>query len=173
MNKYIIIGCPRSGTGYASKFFNIGHEKLNKNGIASWCLVNTPPLYGPSLEGVKIKLPETPIFHQIRNPIDTISSFLSISNKAWKYFYNVLDLNHLNSKIKNGMNIYYQWNLMAKEISEFTYKLEQIEQTFPEIKPYINKKTNTRKHKSYTERDFLNTDEKLWSKIQDLYQSID
>jgi len=173
MNKYIIIGCPRSGTGFASKFFNIGHETLNKNGISSWCLVNDPPLYGPSLEEVKIKFPETPIFHQIRNPIDTISSFLSMSDVAWDYFHKSLNLNHLNSKVKNGMEIYYKWNVRSKQIATLTYKLENIEDVFPNIRRNINKKTNTRQHKSYTERDFLNEDENLWGKIQDLYQSVD
>lgn len=173
MNKYIIIGCPRSGTGFASKFFNIGHEKINKNGISSWCLINNPPLYGPTITEVKNIFPSIPIFHQIRRPIDTISSFMSMSDKAWVYFYKVLNLNPLDSKIKNGMEIYYQWNIRAKEISEFTYKLEEIEQTFANIKAYSNKKQNSRKHILYTENDFLNADKILWGKIQDLYELID
>ena len=166
---YIIIGCPRSGTGYASKFFNIGHEKINQNGISSWCLVNNPPLYGPSLKEVQIKFPTTAIFHQIRNPINTISSFNSMSNKAWEYFTNILNLNPLDSPLKKGMEIYFQWNTKAKEIANFTYKVEQIEQSFPDIKLYLNKKENTRKHILYTENDFLNTDKILWGKIKELY----
>lgn len=166
---YIIIGCPRSGTGYASKFFNIGHEKINQNGISSWCLVNNPPLYGPSLKEVQIKFPTTVIFHQIRNPINTISSFDSMSSKAWEYFTNILNLNPLDSLLKKGMEIYFQWNTKAKEIANFTYKVEQIEQSFPDIKPYLNKKENTRKHILYTENDFLNTDKILWGKIKELY----
>ena len=136
---YIIIGCPRSGTGYASKFFNIGHEKINQNGISSWCLVNNPPLYGPSLKEVQIKFPTTAIFHQIRNPINTISSFNSMSNKAWEYFTNILNLNPLDSPLKKGMEIYFQWNTKAKEIANFTYKVEQIEQEIYEIDDTMKK----------------------------------
>jgi hypothetical protein len=54
-SKLAIIGCGRSGTKYVSELFNslginIGHERLDKHGIASWTLVpNTSiELWGPS-----------------------------------------------------------------------------------------------------------------------------
>ena len=39
--KYLITGHPRSGTGYAAALFkangfSVGHERMGKNGIASW-----------------------------------------------------------------------------------------------------------------------------------------
>lgn len=169
MNKFIIIGCPRSGTGYASKFFNIGHERINDNGISSWCLVKNPPLYGPSLEEIQNKFPQVPIYHQIRNPVDTISSFLSMSENAWRYFTTQLELNPNTSKLKKGMQIYYKWNQLAKNIADFTYCLEEIETVFPHIKPFSNKRENTRPHLNYTEKDFLKEDKELWDKIKKIY----
>ncbi len=169
MSKFIIIGCPRSGTGYASKFFNLGHEKFNKNGISSWCLVKNPPLYGPSLKETQLKFPKVPIYHQIRNPTDTISSFLSMQERAWKYFNIQLELDSNTSKLKRGMEIYYKWNQLAKNVADFTYPLEKIEIVFPHIKPFSNKKENMRPHSNYTEKNFLQEDKELWSKIKELY----
>jgi hypothetical protein len=39
---FIIVGCCRSGTGYMSALFtacgyDVGHERLGKHGISSWC----------------------------------------------------------------------------------------------------------------------------------------
>lgn len=173
MSKYIIIGCPRSGTGYASKFFNLGHEYMNQNGISSWCLVNDPPLFGPSLKEVKETFKNVKIFHQVRNPIDTISSFFSMSDKAWRYFEKELGLNTQNTRLKNGMLIYYHWNKLCLDLSDFTYKLEDIEKKFPTVQNRVDKKTNQRKHPNFTENDCIREDNILWDKIQDFYNSID
>lgn len=173
MKNFIIIGCPRSGTGFASQYFNIGHEYMNENGISSWCLVNDPPLYGPSLKQVRKTFKNTKIFHQVRNPIDTISSFFSMSDNAWGYFEKVLKLNEESGRLKNGMLIYYHWNKLCLEISDLTYKLEDIEKKFPIEQNSIDKKTNSRRHPVFTENDFINEDKYLWDKIQVFYNSID
>ena len=169
LGKFIIIGCPRSGTGYASKFFNIGHECVNDNGISSWCLVKSPPSLGPSLEEVQNEFPKVPIYHQIRNPIDTISSFTSMSKKAWDYFDTQLELDPKSSKLKRGMKIYYEWNQLAKSIADFTYRLDEIEVIFPN-KAFDNKTYNTREHLKFTESDFINENKELWGKIIKLYE---
>lgn len=169
MSQFIITGCPRSGTRYASKFFNVGHECINSNGVSSWCLIKNPPLYGPSLKEVQSKFPGISIYHQIRNPVDTISSFLSMKEKAWEYFTIQLKLDPKSSKLKKGMEIYYEWNQLAKNIADFTYCLEEIETVFPHIKPFSNKKENTRPHLNYAEEDLLKEDKELWDKIKKIY----
>lgn len=169
MSQFIITGCPRSGTRYASKFFNVGHECINSNGVSSWCLVKNPPLYGPSLKEVQSKFPGVSIYHQIRNPVDTISSFLSMSENAWGYFNSTLNLDPNTSKIERGMEIYYKWNQLAKNLANFTYCLEEIEVIFSDRKSFFNKKYNTRPHLKLTENDFIKENEKLWGKIIKLY----
>lgn len=173
MNNYIIVGCPRSGTGYASKFFNIGHEYMNRNGISSWCLVNDPPLYGPSIIDVRKKFKGVEIFHQIRNPIDTISSFITMKKKTWYYFDEILGLKKTDNKIKKGMIIYLEWNKRAKSMSNFSYKLENIHSVFPNIKPYKDKSYNKREYRKILKNEFLKEDVKLWNEIETFYRLID
>lgn len=172
MEQYIIVACPRSGTKYASKYFNIGHEKISKKGISSWCLCKDPPLYGPCMEEVALVLPKAKIFHQIRNPEHTMSSFFSMKPKAWNYFSKALNISTRSSKIKQAMQIYYQWNSLAKDMSKFSYCLEEINIIFPNVNPKTQDKTlNTRMHPKYTCDTFAKEDGNLWNQIIDLYQS--
>ena len=162
-DKIIVVGCPRSGTGYASKFFNIGHEELNKNGISSWCLVFNNVLYGPNLQQVKnfFKNSEVKIYHQVRNPLKVISSFQSMSPRAHDYFIKELNLSNLSSFLEKYIKIWVETNKKCELISEFTYQLENIETTFPDILPYKNKNYNTRKHSAFNINDFNNIEDKI------------
>lgn len=85
-----IIGCGRSGTTYTSKLLQsfgvkVGHEKICDHGISSWCLVPDTSLrhIGPSsgdLEGLGI-----PHVHQVRQPLEVISSATTIRKKSWGF----------------------------------------------------------------------------------------
>lgn len=167
-DKIIIVGCPRSGTGYASKFFNIGHEKLNKNGISSWCLAFKKPLIGPDLKSVNdhFKNKNIKIYHQVRNPLKTISSFTSITERSLNYLIANLDINPSNSSLEKYMQIWILLNKESELISEFTYKVEDIESTFPVISGFGNKKYNSRSHSHFNIKDLKNIENK------DLYEEF-
>ena len=170
-NKIVIVGCPRSGTGYASKFFNIGHEKLNKNGISSWCLAFDNALYGPNLQKVKdyFKDNKIKIYHQVRNPLKTISSFDSISKISLNYLITNLNITTSSTKLEKYIQIWVLLNKKSELISEFTYKVEDIESTFPNIQIYKNKNYNTRKHSQFNIKDFKNIkNKKLYEEFKDL-----
>tara|TARA_Y100001972_G_scaffold45895_1_gene56599 strand:+ start:529 stop:1077 length:549 start_codon:yes stop_codon:yes gene_type:complete len=170
-NKIIIIGCPRSGTGYASKFFNIGHETLNQNGISSWCLAFDKPLYGPDLQKVNdyFKNENIKIYHQVRNPLKVISSFQSMSRKAHDYFIKELNLINSISLLEKYIKIWVKVNKKCELISEFTYKVEDIEHTFPDILSYKDKKYNSRKHTNFTLNQINNIkDQDLLKEFKDL-----
>ena len=176
MKKYIILSCPRSGTSYASRFFNIGHEKLDKDltGIASWCLAATDiqgTLYGPPLARVKRRLgKEAKVYHQVRHPIKTISSFNSLSDRTWRYLTGSLKLNKNDSKIINGMKIWIKWNKQCESLvsAPATYQVENIEKCFPDIVPYENRKENTRPHVNYSKEDLEKADSLLFREVLEL-----
>ena len=66
-----IIGCGRSATSFVSRLFqsfgiSIGHERLEKHGIASWTLVpdTNRMVWGPSYKLVRHLA--IPMVHQVR-----------------------------------------------------------------------------------------------------------
>jgi hypothetical protein len=167
LNKPIaIIGCPRSGTGYAAKSFQIGHEKWTKKGIASWCLVDKDPLYGPSLEEILYMHPNVQIFHQTRNPIDTISSLMTMSLRTFRKFSKTLNFSLHDSKLKNSMRIWLLWNALAEEFTNDQYQVEKFAETFPDVVPHENKQHNKREHPTVTY-------DQLWREDSLLLEFID
>lgn len=170
-NKHIIItGCPRSGTGYAAAFFrhngiDVGHEEFGKHGISSWCLAaaDNNSVWGPSFTEVKEKYKTSIIFHQVRNPIDTISSLMTINHVSYsfmsKYMFPPCD------GLEWCMYAWLQWNIMAEKIAEKTYRVEDIAMQFPELEIFDNKKYNSRKKQKYSAQQMLETNQKLWEKI--------
>ena len=154
----------------------IGHEKLDKDmrGIASWCLAvdpELPTLYGPSLSRVKRRLgKEAKAYHQVRHPIKTISSFDSLSDRTWNYFIETLKLNEDDSKMINGMKIWIKWNKQCENLvsASATYRIEDIEEYFPNISPYENKKENTRDHVNYSKEDLEKEDSLLFNEVVEL-----
>lgn len=53
---------------------NVGHERLGNYGISSWCLAQTEPFWGPTLEEAQRFYPEPTVLHQTRNPVLTVIS---------------------------------------------------------------------------------------------------
>lgn len=102
----LVTGCAASGTTYISKLLResgleIGHENFLKDGISSWYMAvdseNKPP-YGPSSKGLYFKH----VFHQVRNPLDVISSLYfnankRIDNSSWNYICKNSSIDHSNS----------------------------------------------------------------------------
>jgi len=80
----VIIGCARSGTKYISSLFNkvgydVGHEKLGKDGIASWGLVpdSGKVPYGPSFSELRGR--DMTVIHQVREPLAAIASIETLA----------------------------------------------------------------------------------------------
>ena len=182
-----IIGCGRSGTTYTSKMFSsfgidIGHERLKKDGISSWYLVSdqTQVPLGPNY--FQIKKLKIKIVHQIRDPIKSISSMQSMGKPSWNFLANEIpiELNE-DSKIVKAMKYWYYWNIKAEKKSDFSYRIENIEEVlsrlmdiggfsvrnFDKMKK-IDKKTNTRKHTDLNWNDLEKEDYELTQKIKNL-----
>lgn len=181
--QYIITGCPRSGTGYAARVLNLGHECIDKkkNGVASWCLSYPLPLYGPNLLECSKYYSGAKIYHQIRNPADVLSSFMddekSMSQTAWKFFAYIFDLDlEKDSSAVNAMKIYIKWNSLSSLLTNLTYRVEEMNKTF-DIKDseYYNDTyfNGGFKKRLYKDKDFRDADPDLWGKCESIYHEFE
>jgi predicted nucleotidyltransferase len=133
-----IIGCGRSGTSFTSKLFSqngmeIGHETLGKDGMASW--MGTVHSKKELDKGYKL------ILHQVRNPIDTISSLQTFNDHSWNYIQkHISEIQNRDSMLEKSMKYWYHWNLLAEQKTNFRYKVEEIESVFPFIIKILNRK---------------------------------
>jgi hypothetical protein len=79
---FIIVGCCRSGTGYMSALFtacgyDVGHERLGKHGISSWCWAVTDTTTPGSGLPRKPTAASRHLIQVVREPWAVVSSILS------------------------------------------------------------------------------------------------
>ena len=130
-NPIAIIGCPRSGTGYAAHYFDIGHEKLSEKGISSWRLIGPKPRKTSiNLSKVKRLMPNVTVFHQTRHPVKVISSMTTMGIGTWVHVSRVLKLKKEDGKLINSMKFWLHWNKMAEEVTDLRYRVEDIDSVF-------------------------------------------
>jgi len=168
-----IIGCPRSGTYYMTQYLKqmgikIEHEKPGLDGSVSWIL--TPE----KLDGI--------VLHQVRNPIDSISSLSGIipvlQTYFEKYFKKYINIEGL-SNITTCMRVWYYWNEIAEKKAQYTYCIEDFDlsmleryillsgATYNNILPVVpENKWNKRKHRQYSWDDMEEADASLTKLIQ-------
>lgn len=151
---FLVTGCPRSGTRFIAKFFDlngfrVSHERYRPGminatfqqypdeGIVSWVMGvetdRTP--WGPAASRFSF----THIFHQVRNPLDTIGSILRNEKvESWEYVCPLLPQikNCLVGKgslgkfslVERSAAFWYHWNLLAERRSELTYSIDSFSQ---------------------------------------------
>lgn len=189
-HKIVVIGCGRSATKFVSQLFyelgiQIGHERLEKHGIASWALVpdTYTRVWGPSYNLVRHL--EMPIVHQVRNPLAVISSAMTVfsDQRTWNFIGKFIPINENDSLILRSMKYWYFWNLLAEKKAIHSYRVENIEnelETLLEIGRFkttgdkegvlriLSKKIHSRKHTELCWDDLKKTDEVLTNKILNL-----
>jgi len=146
-NNIVIIGCGRSGTKFISQHLGIGHEKLAGNGLACWqSVVDNNGFY-------EIKSGDY-ILHQVRHPLDVISSCHTIQlDSSWELIHqHIQSINEGDSILSKCMNYWYHWNLMAERRALTTYRVE-------DVFSKVSLKTNTRK-------DWENYSRKEWADLK-------
>jgi hypothetical protein len=164
-----VIGTPRSGTGYAAHFFDIGHEEWTDRGIASWLLVSSPKREGDlTLEDIRRKFPRVQIMHQTRDPLKTIASCTTLGLGSWRHIARNLDLSLSDGKLRNSMIFWVEWNKLAEKQTNFRYRVEDIDETFPNEEGYENKKHNHRKHVDFTAGFLKRKNPDIWEQVEEL-----
>ncbi len=116
----LIAACPRSGTLYIAEVlgkmgFDVGHERLHKDGIVDYRLA----MGFERLEGS-----EDVLFHQVRHPLNTISSLVPLLAKGdiWKKCKECIPEDNV---VERAVKFWYYWNRMIEaQRPDFTYKVE-------------------------------------------------
>lgn len=116
--KVLVLAHPRSGTGYTAACFraagwDVGHEKLGHDGIASWMwAVNTPwvPWGDPRNDTPR---PEHMV-HLLREPRATVLSvaFTEAASEPWRRSH--IDIGHGDS-IERAIQSIHGWNEIIRD----------------------------------------------------------
>lgn len=159
MLKYLIVGTPRSGTGFMSQAFTAaglpcGHEKaFALRGLGRASEAESSWLSVPFLKQVKELKPDVKIIHVIRNPMSTYRSLVRLGfyRKTVKRSRNDNRYQDFMSHFipfEDGLaNFIIEWNKIASENADYTHFLwDSIDNLFEkmgETKPKrIYKKTD-------------------------------
>ncbi|MCA8991917.1 MAG: hypothetical protein KDA88_08055 [Planctomycetaceae bacterium] len=184
-----IIGCGRSGTKYTTAVLrelglDVGHESLEKDGEIGWKGLIKILDSRVSTEGLTI-------LHQVRNPLETISSLRThtkgLLKNVSRHFPTKSRLNTAEGKLWRCMEYWYHWNLLAEQYACWTFRIEAFdelaEQFFeraglpPTSKtPTIDRSLNSRRTPRFASlqqepvswRRLREIDDELCTKIRDL-----
>lgn len=159
--RIVVIGCGRSGTKFISKHLGLGHEtRITERGIACWhAVVDKNPYYTIQ--------PNDYVVHQIRNPIDTISSCHAILMKeSWDLIINnIKDMNKDDSLLLKCMKYWYYWNQMAEKRASKSYKVEDLSSEVPKD---VNSRKDSELYRKISWNDMQNEDKNLANRIKSL-----
>lgn len=149
--KLLITGAPRSGTYFTTRLlFNLGldirHEKNDTHGTVSSLHLINPTGFTKVIHQIREPLKTICSLHKIdwlgkelwldQKDDENFSGHFSVNNSAkkvgeisvlresaWRHFLSEIKDRNLTRKC---MKAYLEWNKIAMEVSEFTYKLEDV-----------------------------------------------
>lgn len=141
----LIIACGRSGTQYMSKLLScstldIKHEQPGINGCVSWPMVcNSYSPWGPSGDNRNF----IHILHQVRHPLSVITSwynnFGDLQRDEWRFIRkHIIEIKKNDSLLTQIAKYWYYWNLKAEALSEWRFKIEDIDYIIPKLEKRLN-----------------------------------
>ena len=146
----LVTGCARSGTLFMSKVLQslglkVGHEYVDDHGTASHffaakCKLDYPVISSKHPKGRCIHVNEQRedfvfdhVFHQIRNPLKTISSLRWTGVRA-DHMRAATQLDVKKAVSAHRALVYWvEWNLLAEAQATRQYRIEDIDKVFPEL----------------------------------------
>lgn len=148
-SKLLVVATGRSGTHHFASVaqslgFKIGHETLGEDGISSWCLVaeTASAPYGPGR--LELNVDEFVIGHQLRNPVKTIPSLVTINKTSWSFITKDAEGRVSKSwwtrapiEVK-AMWHWLDWNQRADQMADLHWTLDQADQVGPELARTLN-----------------------------------
>lgn len=164
-HKFLLItGCARSGTTYIADVLqscglDIGHEVMGRDGCSSWFMCVEAKKFPWKNRPSAYRIHFDHIFHQVRNPLDVISSVYATEHpKALKFFSeNIPQINAEDAPLVKCAKYWYYWNLYAERKSEWRYQVEQIDTALDEMSVrlgiYLDKKVLKTISRSTNHRD--------------------
>ncbi len=141
----LITGCARSGTTYIAKVLQqsgleIGHEKMQRDGVAAWQFAANPVGVKRGVNLNKTEFDHT--FHQVRHPLKVISSvFVTENRHSWNYILKqVPEIKIQDSHLVKCAKYWYYWNLKAEQKAEWTYRIEDLDKIWDTFQERLGEK---------------------------------
>lgn len=133
----LITGCARSGTAYIADFLKLNglkieHERDAPDGTVAWQMAvdSDGGAWCPGANHYTYKH----TFHQVRDPLKTIASASHEPDKAWLYTCKyVPQIKMEDPPLVRAAKYWYYWNLQAEKKSEWTYRIENLENELPKM----------------------------------------
>jgi len=170
---FLITGHGRSGTLYTTNIlilsgYQVGHEFEEKDGIVSWLHLDRAERYSP-------------VIHQVRNPVNVISSNMTVPEKSLYRTFELIPEPKQKDRLYLAMHTWYYYCKEADRKSSWRFRIENLDNVYPELferlglkapdqLPKIPKDVHTAKARSdyrqLTWGDLFQRDEVLAEKIR-------
>ena len=92
------------------------------------------------------------ILQQLRSPLDMIGSLLSLTKGSWDYIDNKIGVYHLDDPILRSARYWIEWNRHARQIANYSYRVEDIKTELPVICEMIGLEHNETSARQIFER---------------------
>jgi hypothetical protein len=144
MKRFLVTGCPRSGTRYASVLFRRLGVRMSQEAVfgINQGLYGKPPDWG-EWEGESswmavpfLPLDDTVVLHQVRHPLDFVRSvcgFGFLSNRSAEFIYPKVVGRHAPevyahpTQPERGAAMWRIWNARAEAHAVITYRVEDLD----------------------------------------------
>jgi hypothetical protein len=125
----LVTGCGRSGTRFTTFVLrrlglDVGHERLGKDGIASWALAVEADVvpWGPSLATLTFDV----VLHQTRHPLRVANSVVSFREESWRFICDHVPCSLDDPLPLRAAAYWYHWNIAAEVKADVTFRVEDI-----------------------------------------------
>ncbi len=195
--KYLVVGHPRTGSGYMAAFLNscghkVGHEKMRSDGISCWMAAHSAKKGSPEdFDPYWTKYRRRPtdkfekVVYHIRNPKDSLPSITgenkdthsyNYRREVIKYHFNI-DLNEYKTEDSAVISLYYWDKLIISQCWGFlaVIKVEEAEEHWDKFtdklpEKFPSKNINTRSKKQY---DFKNITQEVLKLLKEYCKKYD
>lgn len=167
----LFIGTPRSGTLYIARIMkacciDIAHEQTGLDGVSAYQYAvcdDHPTCFDGPPRTMNSRFDV--IFHQIRHPLKTIASMLTLKDKSFDFMAKHVPRRHSNMVVQCAA-WYLAWNAICAAQADFTYCVEDVPAVWDTIchhigvvvpmMPNVATDTHSRPHDSITLDDIRN-----------------
>ena len=163
---FLVVGHPRTGTGYMSKLFqsaglHVGHEFIGSHGISCWMFATPDDNYAKGVKGdIKNKSRKNFSFkyivHNVKHPFTCMSSIVNIENKASESYAFRKKYVHIKDsapRLERAVQSFLGWH----EMIENTVKVDcviRVEDAAEQLKSFLDSKNIPCEYRALPPEDY-------------------